>query len=180
MDFHNLEPESADTPFGERTTAGKIFGATGGVMEAAIRSAYFLITGKELGELKVEAVRGMKGVREAKLNIDGMEIGVAVAHTLKNAAALLDQIKNGRKDIHFIEIMTCPGGCVGGGGQPIGTNVQRVLARTRALYELDEKEQLKTSHSNPWIKRIYEEFLGEPLSKKSHELLHTHYHKREI
>lgn len=180
IDFHTIKPEKADTPFGERTTAGKIFGASGGVMEAAIRSAYFLITGKELGDLKVEAVRGLEGIKEAKLNIDGMEVGVAVAHTLKNAAKLLDQIRDGRKDIHFIEIMTCPGGCVGGGGQPIGTDVQKVIARTKALYELDEKEKLKTSHSNPWIKRIYEEFLGEPLGKRSHELLHTHYHSREI
>lgn len=180
VDFHNLEPEKADTPFGVRTTAGKIFGATGGVMEAAIRTAYFLLTGNELQELKVEAVRGLDGIKEAKLNINGLEIGVAVAHTLKNAAALLDQIKNGRKDIHFIEIMTCPGGCVGGGGQPYGTDVNRVAARMKALYQLDDSEKLKTSHSNPWIQRIYKEFLGEPLGHKSHELLHTHYQTREI
>lgn len=180
IDFHDLKAEQADTPFGERTTAGKIFGASGGVMEAAIRSAYFLITGKELKEVKVEAVRGLDGIKEAKININGLKVGVAVAHTLKNAARLLDQIRDGRKDLHFIEIMTCPGGCVGGGGQPYGTDVETVIARTKVLYSLDEKEKLKTSHSNPWVKRLYEEFLGQPLSEKSHELLHTHYHKREM
>ena len=180
IDFHVIKPEKADTPFGDRTTAGKIFGASGGVMEAAIRSAYFLITGKELKELKVEAVRGLEGIKEAKVNINGIEVGVAVAHTLKNAKILLDQVRDGRKDLHFIEIMTCPGGCVGGGGQPYGTNVETVIARTKALYSLDDKEKIKSSHNNPWIKRIYDEFLGEPLSHKSHELLHTDYHKREM
>ncbi len=180
IDFHSLKPEEADIPFGERTTAGKIFGATGGVMEAAIRSAYFLITGKELKDFKVQAVRGLEGIKEAKINIDGIAVGVAVAHTLKNAAVLLDQIRQGRKDLHFIEIMTCPGGCVGGGGQPYGTDVERIIARSAALYSLDENEKLKTSHSNPWIKRLYDEFLGAPLGHKSHELLHTHYHRREI
>ena len=180
IDFHLLKPEEADTPFGERTTAGKIFGASGGVMEAAIRSAYFLITGNELKELKVEAVRGMEGIKEAKVNIDGLEVGVAVAHTLKNASVLLDQIRAGRKDIHFIEIMTCPGGCVGGGGQPIGTDVDKVIERTRALYKLDDKENIRTSHSNTYVKRLYDEFLGEPLGHKSHELLHTTYSKREM
>lgn len=180
IDFHALKPEEADTPFGERTTAGKIFGVTGGVMEAAIRSAHLLITGRELKELKVEAVRGLDGIREAKLNIDGLEVGVAVAHTLKNAAILMEQIRQGRKDIHFIEIMTCPGGCVGGGGQPFGTDVEKVIARSKALYKLDDTEKVKTSYSNPWVKRLYEEFLGEPLGPKSHELLHTHYSKREM
>ncbi|MBC8182254.1 iron hydrogenase small subunit [candidate division KSB1 bacterium] len=180
INFHILKPEKADTPFGVRTTAGKIFGASGGVMEAAIRSAYFLITGKELEELKVEAVRGLEGIKEAKVNINGLEVGVAVAHTLKNAKILLDQVRDGRKDLHFIEIMTCPGGCVGGGGQPYGTNVETVIARTKALYKLDDNEEVKTSHSNPWVQRLYEEFLGEPLSHKSHELLHTDYHKREM
>ena len=175
-----LEPEEADTPFGERTTAGKIFGATGGVMEAAIRSAYFLITGNELENLKVEAVRGLEGIREAKVNVNGTEVGVAVASSLGDARKLLDQVRDGRDDIHFIEIMTCPGGCVAGGGQPIGTDIEKIKARTKALYKIDENEAVKTSHSNEYVQRLYKEFLVEPLGEKSHELLHTHYHQREM
>jgi len=180
IDIKALEPDDADTPFGERTTAGKIFGASGGVMEAAIRSAYFLITGEELKELKVEAVRGYMGIREAKVKIGDLEVGVAVTSSLANAKILMDQVRAGRKDLHFIEIMTCPGGCIGGGGQPIGTDVERIKARAKALYTIDNNEPAKTSHSNESVQRLYKEFLGEPLGKLSHKLLHTHYHKREI
>ena len=180
IDIESLKPEHADTPFGERTTAGKIFGATGGVMEAAIRSAYFLITGNELADLNVKAVRGLDGIKEAHLEIDGLKVGVAVAHSLGNARKILDQVRAGRDDLHFIEIMTCPGGCVGGGGQSYGTDINRLKARLSALYKIDSTEKLRTSHSNPWIQRLYKEFLGEPLGEKSHHLLHTHYEKREM
>ncbi|MGL4942652.1 MAG: NADH-dependent [FeFe] hydrogenase, group A6 [Thermoguttaceae bacterium] len=180
LDLSKLEPEPADTPFGVRSTAGKIFGASGGVMEAAIRSAYFLITGKELADLKVEAVRGMDGVKEAKVNIDGLVVGVAVVNGLGNARQLLEQINRGeRPDLHFIEVMTCRGGCVGGGGQPYGTNRERIKARAAGLYNLDANETLRVSHKNPEIKEIYESFLGEPNGHKAHELLHTTYHARE-
>lgn len=180
LDFQSLTPERADTPFGERSTAGKIFGATGGVMEAAIRTAYHLLTGGELEDLKVEAVRGFDGRKEAKLNINGQEIGVAVVSGLLNARALLEEIRNGRDDIHFIEVMTCPGGCIAGGGQPQTADPDAIRARMQALYNIDRDEPVRTAHGNPSIQRLYEEFLGEPLSEKSHHLLHTHYAKREV
>ena len=175
-----LNPEGADTPFGERSTAGKLFGATGGVMEAAIRSAHFLVTGKELENLKVQAVRGLKGVKEAKVKVGELELGVAVASGLGNARKLLDQVRAGRKDLHFIEVMTCPGGCIAGGGQPIGTHTELVKARMEALYTIDRAGPLQTSHHNKEVKRLYEEFLGKPLGEKSHHLLHTHYMQREV
>ncbi|MFZ5518512.1 MAG: NADH-dependent [FeFe] hydrogenase, group A6 [Candidatus Zhuqueibacterota bacterium] len=180
VDIKTLTPDTADTPFGERTTAGKIFGASGGVMEAAIRSAYFLITGQELKDLHVEAVRGYTGIREAKVKINDLEVGVAVTSSLANAKILMDQVRAGRKDLHFIEIMTCPGGCIAGGGQPFGTNLDSIKARNKALYQIDDSEAVKTSHSNEWVQRLYKEFLGEPCGEKSHHLLHTHYHERPM
>jgi NADH-quinone oxidoreductase subunit G/NADP-reducing hydrogenase subunit HndD len=179
LDLKELEPDTADTPFGERTTAGKLFGASGGVMEAALRSAHYLLTGKELGELKIEAVRGQQGVKEARLNIAGLDVGVAVASGLGNAAKLLDQIRAGRNDLHFIEVMTCPGGCVGGGGQPLSANSEAIRARMKALYNIDDAETARTSHGNAAVQRLYDEFLGKPLGELSHHLLHTHYTDRE-
>jgi iron-only hydrogenase group A len=180
LNLADMPPDTADTPFGERTTAGKLFGATGGVMEAAIRSAHYLVTGKELGNLEVQAVRGMSGVKEARVGIDGMELGVAVVSGLGNACRLLDQIRAGRSDLHFIEVMTCPGGCVGGGGQPIGSNAAAVRARMQGLYTIDAQEPVRTSHHNEAVQRLYAEFLGKPLGEKSHTLLHTHYAKRGV
>lgn len=179
LDLREMPPDTADTPFGERTSAGKLFGASGGVMEAAVRTAHWLITGRELGDLTIEAVRGTTGIKEAKVSVDGLVVGVAVASGLGNAAKLLDQVRAGRDDLHFMEVMTCPGGCIGGGGQPWGTNQQAVRARMQALYQIDASEPVRTSHSNPSVQRIYQEFLGEPLSEKSHHLLHTHYEPRE-
>jgi NADP-reducing hydrogenase subunit HndD len=180
IDVHALEPQGADTPFGDRSSAGKLFGASGGVMEAAIRSAYFLLTGEEMAELKVTAVRGQKGVKEARVNINGLDVGVAVVSGLGNARALLDEIKAGRSDLHFVEVMTCPGGCVGGGGQPYDTDEKAVRARMRALYDIDRDAEIRVSHKNKWVQRLYEEYLGAPLGHKSHELLHTTYEKREV
>jgi NADH-quinone oxidoreductase subunit G/NADP-reducing hydrogenase subunit HndD len=180
VDLAAIEPETADTPFGERTTAGKIFGASGGMMEAAIRSAHFLLTGQEMGQLKIQALRGQTGVKELHVKIGELEVGVAVASGLANARSLLDQVRAGRKDLHFIEVMTCPGGCVGGGGQPIGTDQQKVRARMQALYQIDRDEPVRVSHKNRQVQRLYQEFLGAPLGEKSHHLLHTHYHKREV
>lgn len=180
LDMTVLSPEGADTPFGERTTAGKIFGASGGVMEAALRSAYFLITGTNLEHLDVTAVRGLEGCKEAHVKIGDLELGVAVASGLKNAAALLDQIRNGRDDLHFIEIMTCPGGCIAGGGQPLSTDRNAITQRMQSLYAIDAGEATRTSHENESVQRLYKEYLGSPLSEKSHHLLHTHYSKREV
>ena len=177
----NVQPEEADTPFGVRSSAGKIFGATGGVMEAAVRSAYHFLTGSELGDLKVEAVRGLSGIKEAQLDIACVKVGVAVVNGLGNAKKLLEQINSGeRKDIHFVEVMSCPSGCVGGGGQPYGTDIGKVKMRTQELYNIDEAEALRASHANAEIARIYKEYFGEPNSHKAHELLHTHYQPREV
>jgi iron only hydrogenase large subunit-like protein len=138
------------------------------------------MTGSELGDLKVEAVRGLAGIKEAHVDIAGVEIGVAVVNGLGRARQLLDQINAGtRKDIHFVEVMTCPGGCVGGGGQPYGTDINKIKARTQELYNIDDTETLRVSHANPEIAQIYKEFLGEPNSHKAHELLHTHYQQRK-
>jgi iron-only hydrogenase group A len=180
LELNNIAPEEADTPFGERTSAGKLFGATGGVMEAAIRTAHWLVTGKELGDLKVEAVRGMDRVKEARVTVDGIELGVAVASGLGSASKLLDQIRAGRNDLHFIEVMTCPGGCVNGGGQPLAQNTAAVRSRMQSLYAIDQNAPVRVSHENQSVKRLYDEFLGQPLGEKSHHLLHTHYEQREI
>ncbi|HNR94620.1 MAG TPA: NADH-dependent [FeFe] hydrogenase, group A6 [Kiritimatiellia bacterium] len=180
LDLNDLEPDTADTPFGERSTAGKLFGASGGVMEAAVRTAHYLLTGRELKVMALEAVRGMKDRKEAQLEINGMKIGIAVVNGLGGAKPLLDEIRAGRDDLHFIEVMTCPGGCINGGGQPIDMNMDAVKARMAALYQLDAKARLRTSHSNPSIMRIYKEFLGDPLGPVSHRLLHTKYMERKV
>lgn len=180
IDINKLEPEIADSPLGTRSSAGKIFGASGGVMEAAIRTAHFLITGKEMVKFQVKGVRGLEGRKEASVKIGDLEVGVAVVSGLKNASVLLEEIRNGRNDIHFIEVMACPGGCINGGGQPIGTDEEAVKARMATLYDIDEKDAIKVSHKNPYIVELYDKFLGKPLGHKSHQLLHTHYQKREV
>lgn len=180
LDMASMEPEAADSPFGGRSTAGKLFGASGGVMEAAIRSAHFLLTGRELEDLKIQPLRGFDGVKELRANVDGLEVGACVVSGLGNARKLLEEIRNGRDDLHFIEVMTCPGGCIAGGGQPFDADKENAKARMATLYKIDQDEPLRVSHKNPWVTRLYEEFLGEPLSEKSHQLLHTHYEKREV
>jgi len=180
LNLADMPSETADTPFGQRTTAGKLFGASGGVMEAAIRTAHYLVTGRELGDLVVPAVRGLEGVKEAHVHIDGLELGVAVASGLGNACRLLDQIRAGRSDLHFIEVMTCPGGCIGGGGQPIGANPAAARTRMQSLYTIDAQEAVRTSHHNAAVQQLYAEFLGAPLGEKSHHLLHTRYAPRGV
>ncbi len=180
IDLLALSPQVADTPFGERTTAGKIFGASGGVMEAAIRTAHYLLTGQELPKAEIQPLRGMKSAKEIRAKIGELEVGAAVVSGLGNARKLLDQIRAGRNDLHFIEVMTCPGGCINGGGQPIGADPQAARARMQALYKIDQNENVRVSHKNSYIKRLYDEFLGKPLGHKSHELLHTHYSSREV
>jgi len=178
LDLAGMEPEPADTPFGERSSAGKIFGASGGVMEAAIRTAHFLLTGKELDNVKVQEVRGLDGVKEARVKIGDMDVGVAVVSGLKNAGELLKAVREGNKQLHFIEVMTCPGGCIAGGGQPLGTNLESVRRRMQALYTIDEEAGVRVSHKNKEVQRLYKEFLGEPLGERSHHLLHTKYAQR--
>ncbi len=178
LDLKAMEPDTADTPFGERTSAGKIFGASGGVMEAAIRSAHFLLTGTELSNMDVKAVRGFDGIKEATVPIGDLDVKVVVANGLSNARKVLDEIQSGQRDAHFIEVMTCPGGCINGGGQPIETSPEAVQARMRSLYRIDAKNKNRTSHTNTAIKRLYDEYLGEPLGEKSHHLLHTSYTSR--
>lgn len=180
IDIARLEPELADSPLGTRSSAGKIFGASGGVMEAAIRTAHYFITGKEMVKFQVKAVRGLEGIKEAKVKIGDLEVGVAVVSGLKNAEILMEEIRNGRDDLHFIEVMACPGGCINGGGQYIGTDEEAIKARMLTLYDIDEKDAIKVSHKNPYIKELYEKFLDKPLGDKSHELLHTHYQKRYV
>jgi NADH-quinone oxidoreductase subunit G/NADP-reducing hydrogenase subunit HndD len=179
LDLGAMSPEAADTPFGERSSAGKLFGASGGVMEAALRTAHFLLTGKELENMEVKAVRGLAGAKEAKVKIGELEVGVAVVSGLGNARKLLEEVKAGRRDLHFIEVMTCPGGCIAGGGQPQTADLDAVRARMQALYTIDRDEPLRGSHNNKSVKRLYDEFLGKPLGEKSHHLLHTHYAPRE-
>jgi len=178
IDIARIEPEGFDPPMGMYTGAGVIFGATGGVMEAALRTVYEAVTGENLQDINFTAVRGMEGIKEATVDLAGLEVKVAVAHTTGNARKLLDAIRSGEKFYHFIEIMGCPGGCIGGGGQPIGTNNAQREKRIAAIYKEDIGMPLRKSHENPAIIQIYEEFLGQPLGHKSHELLHTHYTER--
>ena len=180
IDLPAMTPEAADTPFGERSSAGKLFGASGGVMEAAVRTAHYFLTGQEMPHLDIQPLRGMKGSKEVHTKIGEVEIGAAVVSGLGNARKLLDQVRAGRNDLHFIEVMTCPSGCINGGGQPIGADLNAVRARMQALYKIDQQEEVRVSHKNPWVLRLYDEFLGKPLGERSHELLHTHYAPREV
>lgn len=178
IDFRSLGDDVYDDPLGEYTGAATIFGATGGVMEAALRTAYELATGKTLANVDFMAVRGLEGIKEATVPIEGIgDVKVAVAHGLGNARRLLESIKAGAQ-YHFIEIMACPGGCVSGGGQPIPVNNEIRRLRAEALYNEDRNLKYRKSHESPSIKRIYEEFLGVPLGEKSHHLLHTKYTAR--
>jgi iron-only hydrogenase group A len=191
IDFRNLEPSNYDSVMGESTGAAVIFGATGGVMEAALRTAYEIVTGREVpfNNLNIIPVRGMEGVKEASITIEGCfddwkflegaQLNVAIAHGLTNANRLMKLVSQGKAPYHFIEIMACPGGCLGGGGQPIPTSMEIRQNRMEAIYSEDEHMALRKSHENPEIIAIYKEFLGEPNSHVAHELLHTHYTERE-
>lgn len=179
INFMQLPDEDFDAPLGESTGAAVIFGASGGVMEAALRTAYELQTGKTLDNVNFENVRGMEGLKEATIDVNGVELKVAVAHTLGNARKLMEAIRAGQCHYHAIEVMACPGGCIGGGGQPLHHgNSELLKARTHALYTEDEGKHLRKSHENPYIISLYEEFLGKPMSEKAHHLLHTCYFNR--
>lgn len=185
IDFLALEDEMADSPIGAYTGAGTIFGNTGGVMEAALRTAYNLMTGEELEDVNVTAVRGMEGVRSGEIDIKGTKLKVAIAHGMANVSTLLEEIREAKREgkdapYHFIEVMACRGGCVSGGGQPYASTDDIRAQRIAGIYNDDERSTIRCSHQNPEIKQIYEDYLGEPLSKKSHHLLHTTYTDRPI
>ena len=180
IDFVNLDDEDFDSMLGESTGASVIFGATGGVMEAALRTVYEVVTGEELKDLDLHAVRGFDGIKEAEIDLKGTKVKVAVVHGTGNAQKLLDAIKAGEKDYTFIEVMCCPGGCITGGGQPIvdaktqmSVNVREL--RAKVLYGEDASKAKRKSHENAEVQALYKEFLGEPNSHKAHELLHTTY-----
>jgi NADP-reducing hydrogenase subunit HndD len=176
IDLNTLEDEDFDAPMGESTGAGVIFGNTGGVIEAAVRTAYELQTGKKLERLDFTELRGLGGVREATIDFNGLPVRIGIAHGLGNARKLLDDVRSGKSQFHAIEVMACPGGCIGGGGQPLHHgNSEIIKARAAAIYSEDKKKPLRKSHENPFIIKLYEEFLDKPNSEKAHHLLHTHY-----
>jgi iron only hydrogenase large subunit-like protein len=191
IEFEKLDAESYDSILGESTGAAVIFGATGGVMEAALRTAYEIVTGSEVPftNLNIVPVRGMEGVKGASIKIkntvpewnflEGVELKVAVAHGLANANKLMESVRSGKANYHFIEVMGCPGGCIGGGGQPIPTSEAIRKRRADAIYAEDIGKPIRKSHENPEIIEIYKEYLTQPLGHKSHELLHTHYKVRK-
>lgn len=179
INFQSLEDGQADPLMGIGSGAGTIFGATGGVMEAAVRTAYEILTGKPLEPIDLLPVRGLEGIKEASLDVNGLEVKVAVAHTLANARKICEMIQAGNPHgWHFVEVMACPGGCVNGGGQPINTDPEVPRKRAEALYLDDRTLPLRRSHENPEIQALYKDFLGEPNGHKAHELLHTHYAKQ--
>ncbi|MCL2501656.1 MAG: NADH-dependent [FeFe] hydrogenase, group A6 [Bacteroidales bacterium] len=176
INFKALSDAEFDNPMGESTGAGVIFGTTGGVIEAAVRTAYEIFTGKKLEQVDFRELRGLEGIRMATVDFNGTKINIGIAHQLGNARKLLDGIRSGQYNFHAIEIMACPGGCIGGGGQPLHHGESHILqARHEALYREDAQKPVRKSHENPYIKKLYEEFLGSPLSEKAHHLLHTHY-----
>ena len=184
IDFKMLEDDVFDNPMGEATGAGAIFGTTGGVMEAALRAAYELMTGEELKKVEFEQVRGEKGIKKATVQIGDKEVRVAVAHGLGNAKKIMEEIKSGKADFQFAEIMACPGGCIMGGGQPIKNSKIRASVdvrskRAEAMYSIDERSTIRKSQDNPILKAIYKEYIGQPGQHRAHELLHTHYEKKE-
>ncbi|QOR36363.1 iron hydrogenase small subunit [Clostridium sp. 'deep sea'] len=180
IDLATLADEEYDAPLGISTGAGLIFGATGGVMEAALRTAYEIITGETLAKLDFEMLRGVEGVKRASIQIGDLTVNVAVAHSLAKARELMEKIQSGEiDDLHFIEIMACPGGCIGGGGQPRSKDPDVIEKRIAGIYTGDKEMKLRKSHENPAVQELYEKWLGKPNGHKSHELLHTHYVERE-
>ncbi|MBT9153004.1 MAG: NADP-reducing hydrogenase subunit HndC [Firmicutes bacterium] len=178
IDFANLPDSEFDLPLGMSSGAGTIFGVTGGVTEAVLRSVYEIKTGKELEEVEFQAVRGFGGVREAQIPLNGMTLRVAIVNSLGQAEKILNKIKAGEASYHFIEIMGCLGGCIGGGGQPFSKDPDIKQKRASALYRQDHLKRVRKSHENPAIKELYRSFLGEPNGDKAHDLLHTHYRAR--
>ncbi|HPU46375.1 MAG TPA: NADH-dependent [FeFe] hydrogenase, group A6 [Bacteroidales bacterium] len=180
QDFNSLPESDFDRPLGESTGAAAIFGTTGGVIEAAVRTAYELYTKKPLPKIEFEELRGMEWIRKATVDFDGLKLNIGIAHGLGNARKLLEEIQAGKSEFHAIEIMACPGGCIGGGGQPQHHGKSEIIrARQKAIYEEDRRLPLRKSHENPYIIKLYEEYLGQPMSELSHELLHTEYFQKQ-
>lgn len=179
IDLVNLEETDFDSPLGYSTGAADIFGATGGVLEAALRTAYEVITNETLENIDFTSVRGMEGIKEASIDVGGTIVNVAAASSLGNARVLMDDLRAGKSKYHIIEIMACPGGCVAGGGQPFhGGDYAKVKARSAGLYEIDANKPLRKSHENPDVQKLYADFLGEPNGHLAHKYLHTHYFDR--
>lgn len=179
MDFANLPEEEFDSPLGSGTGAAVIFGTTGGVMEAALRTVAEVVTGKSFDKVDYHQVRGMEETREAVIPVGDLQVKVAVVHTLKAAQEMCKRVAAGTADYHFIEIMACPGGCIGGGGQPVPVDYAKRLQRQQALMDIDAKSTIRKSHENPEVIALYREFLGEPLGEKAHKLLHTTFRNRK-
>ncbi|MDD3715557.1 MAG: NADH-dependent [FeFe] hydrogenase, group A6 [Candidatus Neomarinimicrobiota bacterium] len=179
IDFNRMPEEGFDDPLGESTGAGVIFGASGGVLEAALRTAHYMITGKDMDQIDFTSVRGLQGVKESSIKIGNATLKVAAVSGLHNIDRFLEEVRNGNSEYHFIEVMACPGGCINGGGQPLPSSPEKIKKRMEAIYEIDRSLPKRCSHYNDSVKALYDNFLGKPGSKKSHELLHTHYMKRE-
>ncbi len=179
IDFTRMPDEGFDDPLGESTGAGVIFGASGGVMEAALRTAHYLITGSDMEQIDFTPVRGLQGVKEANIRIGNATLKVAAVSGLHNIDRFLEEVRSGKSEYHFIEVMACPGGCVNGGGQPLPASPEKTRKRMEAIYEIDRSLPKRCSHHNDSVKALYDDFLGKPGGKRSHELLHTRYMKRE-
>ncbi|MDZ7316832.1 MAG: NADH-dependent [FeFe] hydrogenase, group A6 [candidate division KSB1 bacterium] len=178
IDFMRLKDDHFDDPLGEATGAAVIFGATGGVMEAALRTAYFTVTGKEMADIEFRQVRGLDGVKEADVTLNGTTLRVAAVNALRNIKPILDAIRSGNSPYHFIEVMACPGGCINGGGQPLPSDIEKTEKRMAAIYRIDRELAKRSSHQNESVQKLYEEYLEHPNSHRAHELLHTHYYNR--
>jgi iron-only hydrogenase group A len=179
IDFHKLPNEGFDDPMGESTGAGAIFGASGGVMEAALRTAHFYLTGNDMPSPSFAPIRGLEGVKQAEVRIGDTTLRVAAVSGLKNIKPMLDAIRAGTSPFHFIEVMACPGGCVNGGGQPLPATPEKLIKRTESIYQIDRESPRRNSHRNESVQKLYAEFLGEPGGHLSHELLHTHFVERD-
>jgi len=180
IDIQQVEPEMADLPYRSRSSAGKLLAVSGGLTESLVRTLHFMITGKEISQPKIQELRSSKGRKEFRIKIGDYTLGFAVINGIGNVAELLEEITNGRNDLHFVEVMACPGGCVAGGGQPIHADNDHTRARTKAIYDIDDKESIRFAHRNPSVISLYENLLGKPLSETSISLLHTSYEKREV
>jgi NADH-quinone oxidoreductase subunit G/NADP-reducing hydrogenase subunit HndD len=179
LDFVNLDEGSFDSPLGLGSGAGAIFGTSGGVMEAALRTVAEVYTGKELKNIDFKEVRGWEGLKEAEISLGDTSVKVAIAHGLRNAQKIMEAIKTGECDYTFVEVMACPGGCIGGGGQPIQSTTDIKKLRMDALYDIDQTQSIRKSHENPDVTALYKNYLEAPLSHKAHKLLHTSYKKIE-
>jgi iron-only hydrogenase group A len=180
IDVASIEPEPPDSFLSNQSSAGKLVNVSGGTAEAAVRSFYSFISGKEMDDLRLTVLRGSKAIKETQIKIGKLELGVAVVNGMGNFKGLMEQIANGRTDIHYVEVMACPGGCIAGGGQPVTTREDALKIRTRSIYDLDDKEQIRVAHKNPQITELYATYLGVPLEESKKSLLHTTYTKRKV